>query len=195
VAQRGRFSLVLAGGRTPETTYRLLTGQESDWEHWHLFFGDERCLPPDHPERNSLLVARSLTDHVAIPPHQIHPIPAEQGPEQAAESYRLELTDSLPFDLVLLGLGEDGHTASLFPGHDHPDGPTVLPVHHAPKPPPDRVSLSAATLGNCRQLLFLVTGTGKQTAVHRWRQGEELPASRILPAGRGEILIDRDALP
>lgn len=195
IDQRGQFSLVLAGGRTPARAYELLAQQESDWEHWHLYFGDERCLPADHPERNSLMVTQSLSIKVPIPAAQVHPIPAELGAEQAAARYTEELKAVLPFDLVLLGLGEDGHTASLFPGQNHPEGPTVLPVHNAPKPPPDRVSLSAAILGNCRQLIFVVTGTGKQLAVHRWRQGEDLPASRIIPAGRGEILIDRAALP
>ncbi len=195
IDQRGQFSLVLAGGRTPARAYELLAQQESDWEHWHLYFGDERCLPADHPERNSLMVTQSLSIKVPIPAAQVHPIPAELGAEQAAAHYTEELKAVLPFDLVLLGLGEDGHTASLFPGQNHPEGPTVLPVHNAPKPPPDRVSLSAAILGNCRQLIFVVTGTGKQLAVHRWRQGEDLPASRIIPAGRGEILIDRAALP
>ncbi len=195
LTQRGRFSLVLAGGRTPPRSYELLAQQESDWGHWHLYFGDERCLPPDHPGRNSRMVAHSLGSVVPIPNAQIHPIPTELGPEQAARRYTETLKAVLPFDLVLLGLGEDGHTASLFPGQTHPEGLSVAPVHDAPKPPPDRVSLSAATLGNCRQLIFVVTGEGKQLAVNRWRQGEDLPASRITPAGRGEILIDRDALP
>lgn len=195
IAQRGRFSLVLAGGRTPQRSYELLAQQESDWSHWQLYFGDERCLPADHTERNSLMVTQSLSSKVPIPADQIHSIPAELGAERAAERYAEELKAALPFDLVLLGLGEDGHTASLFPGHIHPAGPLVVPVHNAPKPPPDRVSLSAATLGNCRQLIFVVTGTGKQLAVRRWRQGEDLPASRITPSGRREILIDRAALP
>ena len=195
VAQRGRFSLVLAGGRTPRMSYELLAQQVSDWGRWHLYFGDERCLPADHPERNSLMVAQSLSSMVPIPTAQIHPIPAELGPEQAARRYAETLKAVLPFDLVLLGLGEDGHTASLFPGQNHPRGLSVVPVHNAPKPPPDRVSLSAATLGNCRHLIFVVTGEGKQLAVRRWRRGEDLPASRINPTKGGEILIDRHALP
>lgn len=193
ISRQGRFGIVLAGGGTPERTCRLLAGSQSDWANWHIYFGDERCLEPGNPERNSVMAARSLTDRVPIPGRQVHPIPAELGPEQAALHYTEEIDDVLPFDLVLLGIGEDGHTASLFPGQKHPDGLAVLPVHHAPKPPADRISLSPDTLANCRQLLFLVTGANKQAAVERWRQGEDLPAARIMTTGRSEVLVDYPA--
>jgi len=195
ITARGRFSLVLAGGSTPELTYSLLANADGDWFHWHLYFGDERCLAADHPLRNSRMVSRALTERVPIPTQQIHPIPAERGPEEAACHYSRELEESLPFDLVLLGLGEDGHTASLFPGHSHPEGSLVLPVSNAPKPPADRVSLSAETLSNCRHLLFLVTGAGKREAVTQWRGGAQLPAAEIQPPGGVEVLIDRSAWP
>jgi len=193
IGERGRFSIVLAGGGTPERTYRLLADSKSDWGSWHVYFGDERCLTVTDPQRNSLMAARALTDEVPIPRNQIHPIPAELGPEPAALSYAEEITDALPFDLVLLGLGEDGHTASLFPGQEHPVGPTVLAIHQAPKTPADRVSLSRDTLASCRQLLFLVTGSGKRIAVQSWRQGEDIPASGIRGQGTTEVLIDRSA--
>jgi 6-phosphogluconolactonase len=95
VTERGRFSLVLAGGRTPRRSYELLAQRGSDWRHWHLYFGDERCLPEDHPERNSLMVAQSLSAKVPIPPPQIHPIPAELGPEAAARQYAETLKSAL----------------------------------------------------------------------------------------------------
>ncbi len=193
IGERSRFSIVLAGGGTPERTYRLLSDSESDWDNWHVYFGDERCLTATDPRRNSMMAALALTDKVPIPQNQIHPIPAELGPEPAALRYAEEISDALPFDLVLLGLGEDGHTASLFPGQEHPIGPAVLAIHQAPKTPAERVSLSRDTLASCRHLLFLVTGTGKRIAVQSWKRGEDIPAAGIGGKGTTEVLIDRSA--
>ena len=193
IAARGQFRLVLAGGTTPQQTYRLLAKAEADWFHWHLYFGDERCLPATDSERNSRMAEQTWISRVDIPLAQIHPIPAELGPEQGAADYGRLIDNALPFDLVLLGMGEDGHTASLFPSHRHPANSATVAVHDAPKPPPKRVSLSAVTLGNCRHLLYLITGAGKRQAVAAWRRGESLPISRIEPMGSGEILIDNAA--
>jgi 6-phosphogluconolactonase len=194
IAARGRFSIVLAGGTTPERSYALLAQSKSDWNHWHVYLGDERCLPVDNPERNSLMAARTLTDQVPIPPDQVHPIPAELGAKAAAQAYGKIIKDALPFDMVLLGMGEDGHTASLFPGHEHITDALALPVHNAPKPPPDRVSLSPKALGSCRELLFLITGAGKKTAVKQWKHGASLPIAGISTLGRARVLIDQAAI-
>ena len=179
IAARGRFSIVLAGGNTPEKSYALLASNENQWSAWHVYFGDERCLPTTHPHRNSQMAHRTLTGQIPIPVAQIYPIPAEQGAEIGAQRYAELLADVLPFDLVLLGMGEDGHIASLFPGHIHPDQLAVVPVHNAPKPPADRVSLNITTLNSCRLLLFLITGSGKREAVVHWRSGANLPVSAI----------------
>ena len=195
IAERGRFNLVLAGGRTPEATYLRLAGINSDWHRWHLFFSDERCLPADHPDRNSRMAARALTERVPIPATQLHPIPAELGAQKAALRYERVLQKILPFDLVLLGLGEDGHTASLFPGHRHPAERLVVPVHGAPKPPSERVSLSARALGSSRKVLFLVTGREKSQAVTKWREGASLPVAGIACKGELEVLLDQAAWP
>lgn len=188
IAQRGRFRIVLAGGTTPERVYKQLTGTAQDWPRWHIFFGDERCLPKEHPQRNSTMIRHCLLDHVPIPQLQIHEIRAELGAEQAAYLYSKEL--ELPFDMVLLGLGEDGHTASLFPGQRQLDDALVIAVWDSPKPPAERVSLSAYALGMTDQLLFLVTGSGKRQAIMRWRRGEKMPANRILVRGSMEVLVD-----
>jgi 6-phosphogluconolactonase len=195
ISKRGQFKLVLAGGSTPQHAYQLLADSDNEWQHWHLYFGDERCLPAQDPERNSVMAARTLNDNVAIPAEQVHIIPAELGPEEAARLYAQDVNQAVPFDMVLLGMGEDGHTASLFPGHKHPRDALVLPVHNAPKPPPDRVSLSPEALGSSRELLFLITGAGKKTAVEAWRDGAALPIAGISTHGRARVLIDQAAMP
>lgn len=193
IDDRGRFVLVLAGGRTPLAAYNLLVGRSADWERWHIFLGDERCLPAADPDRNSVAVRRSLLDRVPIPPASWHPIAAERGAEDAAALYEQEVGAALPFDLVLLGMGEDGHTASLFPGHEVPVDRLVVPVHGAPKPPPDRVSMTARALAAASELLILVTGASKRDALRVWRTGGDLPVARVASAGSARILVDRDA--
>lgn len=189
-AARGAFHLVLAGGTTPRRIYEALRVSAARWECWHIYFGDERCLPPQHPERNSRMAAAAWLDHVAIPPRQVHPMPADLGATAAAAAYARTLAGVAEFDLVLLGLGEDGHTASLFPGHDWGEGDAaadVLAVFDAPKPPSQRVSLSARRLGMARQVIFLAAGTAKREALAAWRNGEAIPAAAVRPAAGVDI--------
>lgn len=195
IAQRGRFLIVLAGGRTPSNVYQMLRESQTDWSKWHVYHGDERCLPPDDDNRNSLVASRSLLDHVPIPRGQVHPIPAELGAIEGAEAYNVIMADVGTFDLVLLGLGEDGHTASLFPGHtwDHNPPVPAIPVKHAPKPPSDRISLSASRLSDARNVLFMVTGEGKRHAVQNWRGAAYLPAKAITPEDGVDVLVDAAA--
>jgi len=192
IAERGRFKLVLAGGTTPEKVYRLLAQSDADWSHWFIYYGDERCLPAGHADRNSQLAIRALLDKVDIPANQIFTIEAELGPEQGAERYRNTVANALPFDVVMLGMGEDGHTASLFPGHKHNEEELVHPVYNSPKPPPERISLSAKALSNTVELIFLITGSNKQDAVKSWRSGVDLPVAGIMPAVV-DIYIDSEA--
>ena len=193
ISQRGLFRIVLAGGTSPRRVYELLRKADTDWAAWHIYFGDERCLPPDHAERNSLMAAQSWLDHVAIPREQIYPIPAESGAEIAAHKYAQTVSGIELFDMVLLGLGEDGHTASLFPDHEWgntPDAPAAIAVFDSPKPPPQRVSLSAHRLAAAHQVLFLVTGEGKRQAIKNWRNGVGIPAAAITPVGGVDIFIE-----
>ena len=195
ISSRGVFHIVLAGGNTPARTYALLACADCNWKHWHIWFGDERCLHPHDPERNSVMVEKSLTSKVAIPAQQVHEIAAELGPEVAAQQYQMLIEEVAPFDMVILGLGEDGHTASLFPGQNIMPDKAVLPVHEAPKSPAERVTLSAAMLSQCRHLLFIITGDEKSDAVSRWRSGEALPVSYISALEKAEVLLDRHAMP
>jgi len=196
IAARGRFDLVLAGGSTPRDIYQALRHAGADWSKWHVWYGDERCLPPQHEDRNSKMAEDAWLNHVCIHAAQVHPMPTELGSLEAAKRYSQSLSDLAEFDLVLLGLGEDAHTASLFPGQAWESQPAqpAIAVANAPKPPPDRVSLSASRLSLARQVLFIVTGAGKQDAVARWKQGELLPVRAICPVAGVDIFLDAEAV-
>ncbi len=190
IRQRGVFRLVLAGGNSPLTSYRLLAASDQQWGHWTLYYGDERCVAPDHPQRNSHSVARTgLTDRVA----GHYPIPTEQGCALAAAEYATRIGPAMPFDMVILGMGADGHTASLFPGRAWPEA-NVFAVLDAPKPPPGRVTLGVSALQNCRAMLVLITGAGKADAVQRWRSGVDLPVARVCNIEQARILVDENCL-
>ncbi len=196
IREHGVFQLVLAGGRTPLAVYERLARAAGEWPRWQVWFGDERCLPPGDPGRNDSAVRNVWLDRAPLPSENIHAIPAELGPEEAVKRYSAKLAGIGEFDLVLLGLGADGHIASLFPGH--PLGasvgdPDVLAVRAAPKPPPERVSLSVARLARARRVLFLVTGADKRQAVAAWKGGADLPAARITPAAGVDVWFDRAA--
>lgn len=181
IDERGSFSIVLAGGSTPKNVYALLKDVQADWASWHVFHNDDRCLPIDDVERNSLMARTTWLNHVAIPAHQIHDIPAELGNIEGAKAYAKTLAGVPIFDLVLLGLGEDGHTASLFPGQLVDNSADAVPVFNAPKPPANRITISQQRLSNAREVIFLVTGAGKQDAVNDWRNGVSIPATLITP--------------
>jgi len=193
ISDHGSFKLVLAGGSTPEKVYRLLAEAKADWSNWFIYYGDERCLPVDHKDRNSLMAVDSFLKHVAIPEAQIFTIPAELGPDLGAKAYQAIVAAALPFDMVLLGMGEDGHTASLFPGHKNQPDELAHAVYNSPKPPPERVSISAKALSDTNQLIFLVTGANKQDAVKGWRAGDDLPVATIVPVNPVDVYIDQAA--
>ncbi len=191
-AQRETFFFALSGGTTPRRCYELLRYAAIEWSRIEVYFSDERCLPRGDPQRNDTMAHEALLDYVPIPLAQIHAIPAEQGPAQGAADYSVELLPALPLDLVLLGLGEDGHTASLFP--DHPglsSKSLVVPIFDAPKFPAQRVSLGLEVLNTARHKLFLVTGAGKHDALKSVKSGVLSPAARVAGA---EWYMDRAAL-
>jgi 6-phosphogluconolactonase len=189
----GAFRIVLAGGNTPRDIYRRLCVADAVWAAWQVYFGDERCLPAADAGRNSRMARSAWLERVAIPAAQIHAIPAELGPEAGAEKYRQEIAEVGDFDLVLLGLGEDGHTASLFPGNPATEQNEIaVPVFKAPKPPAERVSLGMVTLNAARKKIFLVAGKEKRKALGQIARGAALPAARVAGA---EWHVDRTAVP
>jgi 6-phosphogluconolactonase len=195
IKHRGAFHIVLAGGATPRAIYQELQHMNTTWSAWHIYYGDERCLAVGAADRNDTMAEQSWLNHVSIPAQQIHAIPAELGNQDGAKAYTHILKHVDIFDLVLLGLGEDGHTASLFPGHvlgNEADAPAVLTVTGAPKPPPDRISLSAHRLSQARQVWFLVTGEAKRDAVANWQQEKVIPAGAICPLHGVDIYTDLD---
>jgi 6-phosphogluconolactonase len=198
ISAAGRFLVVLAGGSTPRPIYARLVELNTPWHQWHIYFGDERCLRAGHPERNDTMIREVWLDKVSIPVDQIHAVPAELGPDAGAKSYAQELAGLGPFDLTLLGLGEDGHTASLFP--DGPLGcqrgaPDVLAVHAAPKPPASRVSMSAARLTRSQSVQLIVTGEERRATLTQLRDGADMPIRSVNPANGIDLFLDRSALP
>ncbi len=194
-SERGVFRIVLAGGNTPRLLYSRLREIDALWSAWHVYFGDERCLPRDHPDRNSTMAAAAWLSHVPIPERQVYGIASEQGATAAAQAYASMLDGIAAFDLVLLGLGEDGHTASLFPGAEWgvQSGAAALVVERAPKPPSQRVTLSAWRLSQARQVMVLVTGEAKRRALAAWRAGVNLPIGAIRPATGVDVLLEPHA--
>ena len=193
--RKDRFTLVLSGGSTPRPVYEAMTGagHALDWSRTHIFFGDERCVPPEHEWSNYGMARQALIDNVPIPPENVHRIQGELGPEEAARAYEQELRDffgsnMVPFfDMVLLGMGPDGHTASLFPGH-----PATREISHwtAPvtSPPMDprvaRVTLTLPVLNAASRVLFLLGSKGKEKVLEQALSPlppPNLPVSMVSP--------------
>jgi 6-phosphogluconolactonase len=184
----GARTLVLAGGTTPQRCYELLREMDLEWGRVTILFGDERCVPPDHPDSNYLMAKKALLDRVM--PATVHRMPAELGPDEGAAEYEKVVAASSPLDFVILGVGEDGHTASLFPGHQALKAHhLVVGVHDSPKPPPERVTLTLPVLRSARRVLILATGAGKAEAVAKAKRGE-VPSGMITGA---KWLIDQAA--
>ncbi|MDQ6986353.1 MAG: 6-phosphogluconolactonase [Mariprofundaceae bacterium] len=180
IAARGVFHLVMAGGNTPRLCYEKLRDMDVDWSRTHIWFGDERCLPVGDAGRNDRMADETLLNYVDIPAAQVHRMQAELGPEQAAEKYAALLADAPVMDMVHLGMGEDGHTASLFPGHATlADDRLAIPEFDSQKAPPQRVSLGLNVLNAARQKLILAAGAGKSDALKRIQAGEKLPVAMI----------------
>jgi len=208
IGARGRFVVALSGGHTPRRLHELLGGADEPWRHvipWsevHVCFGDERHVPPDHPDSNYRMARESLIDHVPIPDNHVHRIPAEMPAADAATAYERTLRALLPdgrFDLILLGLGPEGHTASLFPGSPAL-GETQRWVRavDVPQLRTQRITCTPPLLNASRSVLFLVAGMEKAAALrgvlHDARDPMQWPAQAIAPTdGALRWLVDRAA--
>jgi 6-phosphogluconolactonase len=205
IEERGRFAVVLAGGSTPKATYQILArdyADRIDWRNVHVFFGDERSVPPDHEDSNYKMAREALLDHVPV--GSVHRMQGELPPDEAAEAYEQDLrnyfgTEELPrFDLILLGTGGDGHTASLFPET------SALEVHDrwvvanpVLKLETTRITLTFPVINAARAVCFLVAGEGKAKSVAEILEGNpdprEYPASLIQPRGGPTWMLDEAA--
>ncbi|HZO73199.1 MAG TPA: 6-phosphogluconolactonase [Ktedonobacteraceae bacterium] len=202
IVTHGRFTLALSGGSTPKTLYSLLGSEpyrsQIDWAQVEVFWSDERCVPPESEESNFHLAQEVLLDRVPLSPAQIHRMPADLADRDAASrAYSLEMqkvfgTNRIPsFDLLQLGMGPEGHTASLFPHQPslHEQERLVMPVT-VPKPPPPRLTFTPLLLNAAVHILFLVTGADKADAIQAVLEGpyqpDEYPAQIVRPP-KGEV--------
>jgi 6-phosphogluconolactonase len=210
IRERGRFTLALSGGSTPETLYALLATEafapRIDWSKVHIFWGDERCVPPDHKSSNYRMAKYALLEHVPLSEKNIHRVLGERNPHEAALLYERDLNQFFEteegwprFDLILLGLGDDGHTASLFP-HTY-----ALEVNdrwvvenHVEHLDSWRVTLTAPAINAAEHIMFMVIGKQKALRVYEILQGESqpnhLPAQLIHPTNGTLVwLLDEEA--
>ena len=209
IAARGRFAVALSGGSTPRAMYTLLASDglvhRVDWAHVHLFFGDERCVPPEHPDSNYRMVRETLLAHAPVPPGNVHRMRGEDAPAEAALAYEADLraffgSGTAPrFDLVLLGMGDNGHTASLFPGQ-----PAVrervrwVVACYVDEVGMWRLTLTPVAINAAAEVTFLVAGAGKAAMLKRVLEGpyqpDLLPAQIVRPTdGVLRWLVDEAA--
>ena len=204
----GRFAIGLAGGSTPRALYRVLAGsyrEEIDWAKVEIFFGDERCVPADHPESNYRMVHETLLSKLPIPGDNVYRMRGEIEPEEAAKEYGIMLKEKFGdsgFDLILLGMGEDGHTASLFPGtaaaSETHHRCVANYVEHSTTGRSWRITLTAPFINRCREVVLLVAGANKAKMLSEVlegpRQPDRLPVQLIRPeTGKLTWLIDAAA--
>jgi len=195
------FHAALAGGDTPRRAYELLGDTEGAWDHAHVWLADERCVPLDDPQSNARMIDESLFAHDRAAAPQLHTVDGEAFPEDAAWLYARELDSLVPegvLDVVVLGVGEDGHIGSLFPHHpllEARHAPCVA-IHDSPKPPPRRVTLTLPWLRAARHTVLLAGGEAKRDALRR-TLGEPHPATpaSLLGDGLDEIVCDAAADP
>lgn len=197
-----RARIALAGGGTPKATYQQLAGRCPPWGRVDFFFGDERCVPPDAEGSNFGMAREALLDRIPLRPSQVHRVLGELPPEDAALRAEEDLRASVPgspfpvFDLILLGMGPDGHTASLFPGAPELEETQrlMVPVHRPEMPQPWRVSMTMPVINAARHVLMVVGDAEKAGMVRRAvARDQSIPAGRLAPAGRLTWLVTADA--
>ncbi|CAO3590744.1 unnamed protein product [Absidia cylindrospora] len=204
IADHGAVSIAISGGLLPKLLSKdLVHNKNVDFSKWHMFWADERCVGHDHDNSNYKEVKKTLLDYVPIPANQIHPInevyAINKQSEKAAEEYQQQVVSffgDLPrFDLILLGMGPDGHCCSLFPGHPllQETNLLVAPINDSPKPPPERITLTYPVLNHAKTVVFVTAGEGKQDMVQKIIEEPQLqlPCQRVQPeAGHVYWFVD-----
>lgn len=206
ISARGRFAVALSGGSTPKGVYSLLAqANDLPWDKIHLFFGDERHVPPNHPDSNYRMANESLLSKISIPQHNVHRMPAELDADQAASKYEAELHDffqSQPgewprFDLIMLGMGPDGHTASLFPGSAAlNENSRWVVANWVEKFQAYRLTFTFPVINHASEIMFLVAGEDKSQVLKEVLQGktEFYPCQKVKPLnGRVLWIVDKAA--
>ncbi|MCW7482133.1 6-phosphogluconolactonase [Leptospira kanakyensis] len=181
ILNRNQFHFVIAGGETPIPVYKEIIKIPITWSNFSFWFSDERCYPKSHPELNSEKVGSIFINELPIDKNQIHLINSSAGPEKAAGEYSDKLKEISTFDLVFLGIGEDGHTASLFPNMEigeFENSPDAIPIYNAPKSPANRVSISFNKLKKSKKVVFLASGSSKEEIIKTIHLGTN-PASKL----------------
>jgi len=209
VKQKGHFVVAVSGGSTPRPMHRLLTEEpyysEIPWDKTDIFWVDERCVPENDPASNFGAAKIDLINKIPIPADQIHPMPGDLSPEKGALTYEREMKDYFQltegeypvFDLIYLGLGNDGHTASLFPGHQALDETKRLVVTvKGGDPHVSRLTLTFPVINHAKQIVFMVSGKGKSPVLKTIFENSKdlLPAQRVRPCqGKMTWLLDKEA--
>lgn len=197
IERHGRFDLAVSGGAAVTALYRHFDHRRAGDARWHIWFADESFLPAGHPDRNDTKAGAAWLNASDVPEQNIHRVAGEGSPEDAAGLYADAIAGLGAFDLVLLDMDSDGHTAGLYPGYgiaEFSQAPDVLAVH-APRPPHGRITLSARRLSDARQVVLLVTGEERREAISRWRAGADLPVSHLLPERGLDVFAEEIAVP
>jgi 6-phosphogluconolactonase len=179
IFEKDCFSIVLTGGQSVLSLYKILSKADSYWDKWHIYIGDERFLPVGHKDRNDQTINEIWLDNSTIPKKNIHFIKAELGLLEARAEYENTLKRIDKFDVVLLSMGEDGHIASLFPNHSYPKEQLVVIEQNSPKPPKERISMSYQQLNKAHYVFKLIIGESKQKAVTLLEQNVNLPITKV----------------
>jgi len=206
ISERGKFSIALSGGSTPKTLFSLLAtdvySRRVGWKNWQIYFGDERCVPPEHPDSNFRMASEAMLNHVAIPAENIHRMKGEIDPQQSAVEYGRLLKQNFGdggLEVILLGMGDDGHTASLFP-----HTAALEETHHrcvanyVEKLNAWRITMSAPFINRAAQVIIMVSGAAKAARIQQVLNGppdpKTLPIQMVAPAN-GEVLwvLDKPA--
>jgi 6-phosphogluconolactonase len=195
IKKNGRFVFLLAGGNTPKQVYALLKNHITDWSKWFLLYGDERNLPLENIDRNSSMVEKSWLIHINLPAENHLFIPYNTNIDESVKIYKTICSSFLPIDFALLGIGEDGHTASLFPENlekNLANKESFIAITNSPKPPLERISINYNALNEAAIVCFLATGKNKISILSEWKEHSKIPINYISGKLKTYLLTDND---